>query len=143
MLGDREKCIQAQMDEYLSKPLKQNQLIQTILKCATLGGALLERNDQRRGMIGDSQADSEPQVKVIEPSSPTTPPSGRPTPKRPKMVGRGATDVGQTDDSPSIITADQSDPFERVSISFDGGGPRVRANVDTGIIQVTQRLMRW
>ncbi|TVY87070.1 Histidine protein kinase, partial [Lachnellula willkommii] len=43
MLGDREKCIQAQMDEYLSKPLKQNHLIQTILKCATLGGALLEK----------------------------------------------------------------------------------------------------
>jgi osomolarity two-component system sensor histidine kinase NIK1 len=44
MLGDREKCIQAQMDEYLSKPLKQNSLIQVILKqCATLGGPLLER----------------------------------------------------------------------------------------------------
>jgi osomolarity two-component system sensor histidine kinase NIK1 len=39
MVGDREKCIEAQMDEYLSKPLKQNQLIQTILKCAAPGGA--------------------------------------------------------------------------------------------------------
>ncbi|KAK6338990.1 histidine kinase osmosensor [Orbilia brochopaga] len=52
MLGDREKCIQAQMDEYLSKPLKQNQLIQTISKCAALGGTLLERgvskSDDRR-----------------------------------------------------------------------------------------------
>lgn len=47
MMGDREKCIQAQMDEYLSKPLQQNQLIQTILKCATLGGALLEKNRER------------------------------------------------------------------------------------------------
>ncbi|KAI1006732.1 Histidine protein kinase [Podosphaera aphanis] len=43
MLGDREKCIEAQMDDYLSKPLKQTHLIQTILKCATLGGALLEK----------------------------------------------------------------------------------------------------
>lgn len=43
MLGDREKCIQAQMDEYLSKPLKHNHLIQTILKCVTLGGELLEK----------------------------------------------------------------------------------------------------
>lgn len=36
MMGDREKCIQAQMDEYLSKPLKQNTLIQVILKVAGL-----------------------------------------------------------------------------------------------------------
>ncbi|KAL1880512.1 hypothetical protein VTK73DRAFT_5712 [Phialemonium thermophilum] len=47
MMGDREKCIQAQMDEYLSKPLQQNHLIQTILKCATLGGQLLEKNRER------------------------------------------------------------------------------------------------
>lgn len=32
MLGDREKCMQAQMDEYISKPLKPNLLIQTIAK---------------------------------------------------------------------------------------------------------------
>ncbi|KAK2744625.1 histidine kinase osmosensor [Myotisia sp. PD_48] len=44
MLGDRERCIQAQMDEYLSKPLKQGQMMQTIIKCATLGGPLLEKN---------------------------------------------------------------------------------------------------
>lgn len=47
MMGDREKCIQAQMDEYLSKPLQQNHLIQTILKCATLGGALLAKNREQ------------------------------------------------------------------------------------------------
>lgn len=47
MMGDRERCIQAQMDEYLSKPLQQNQLLQTILKCATLGGELLEKNRER------------------------------------------------------------------------------------------------
>jgi len=56
MLGDREKCIQAQMDEYLSKPLKPTQLIQTILKCATLGGALLERNNDPRTLGSDVSA---------------------------------------------------------------------------------------
>lgn len=50
MLGDREKCIQAQMDEYLSKPLKQNHLIQTILKCVTLGGELLEKQRDVRNV---------------------------------------------------------------------------------------------
>lgn len=34
MVGDREKCLQADMDEYLSKPLKQSHLIQTISKYA-------------------------------------------------------------------------------------------------------------
>lgn len=54
MLGDREKCIQAQMDEYLSKPLKQNQMLQTILKCATLGGNLLEKSKEpRMGSSGE------------------------------------------------------------------------------------------
>ncbi|KAF5120017.1 hypothetical protein DV452_001337 [Geotrichum candidum] len=33
MLGDRERCMQAQMDEYLSKPLKPALLVQTINKC--------------------------------------------------------------------------------------------------------------
>ncbi|ODV98035.1 hypothetical protein PACTADRAFT_47855 [Pachysolen tannophilus NRRL Y-2460] len=32
MLGDRERCMKAQMDEYLSKPLKPNLLVQTISK---------------------------------------------------------------------------------------------------------------
>lgn len=59
MMGDREKCIQAQMDEYLSKPLQQNQLIQTILKCATLGGPLLEKNRERElALQADAKASS-------------------------------------------------------------------------------------
>ncbi|KHJ34995.1 putative two-component histidine kinase [Erysiphe necator] len=54
MLGDREKCIQAQMDEYLSKPLKQNHLIQTILKCVTLGGELLEKGNLANNKNGQN-----------------------------------------------------------------------------------------
>jgi osomolarity two-component system sensor histidine kinase NIK1 len=36
MFGDRERCIAAGMDDYVSKPLNPSQLIQTILKCTKL-----------------------------------------------------------------------------------------------------------
>ena len=51
MLGDREKCIQAQMDEYLSKPLKQNLLMQTILRVASDGVTAMfqKQSTQRSG----------------------------------------------------------------------------------------------
>jgi osomolarity two-component system sensor histidine kinase NIK1 len=107
MLGDREKCIQAQMDEYLSKPLKPNQLIQTILKCATLGGALLDRRkDDGRGLLVDDST-----------SSDNSPDHNRLiTPKRPS-TGRGYTENGPSGmQSPAITTADQDDPMARVSV---------------------------
>ncbi|ODH45277.1 hypothetical protein ACO22_00274 [Paracoccidioides brasiliensis] len=52
MLGDREKCIQAQMDEYLAKPLKHNQMVQMILKCVTLGDSLLEKSNEPSALGG-------------------------------------------------------------------------------------------
>jgi len=70
MLGDREKCIQAQMDEYLSKPLKQNQMMQTILKCATLGGNFLEKNKETR--LAEAHADGRTQRPSLETRSITT-----------------------------------------------------------------------
>ncbi|KAK5012299.1 histidine kinase osmosensor [Cryomyces antarcticus] len=109
MLGDREKCIQAQMDEYLSKPLKQNQLIQTILKCATLGGALLERSSEPRM---PPIVDGSPDLGVV-PGEDLSPEN---TLKRPGFHGRGVTESAQMAmQSPAILTADQSDPLERVS----------------------------
>ena len=108
MLGDREKCIQAQMDEYLSKPLKPNQLIQTILKCATLGGALLERKGDSRGtrsdIDGEGQGSREP-----TPSS-----SGLMSPKRPHPLDRGFTEGGPAGmASPAITTAEMEDPMQQ------------------------------
>lgn len=106
MLGDREKCIQAQMDEYLSKPLKPAQLIQTILKCATLGGALLERKNDGRGYrpeetSGDAgQPGNSNQLTI---------------PKRPGMNDRGWTAGAPGGlQSPAITTAEEDDPLLRV-----------------------------
>lgn len=97
MVGDREKCIQAQMDEYLSKPLKQNQLIQTILKCSDPG-----RMFSDRGHGSDGTEDR----RLL-----SLPASGDPMDpmKRPNLDLRSATELGPA--SPSIVTADQTDPF--------------------------------
>lgn len=110
MLGDREKCIQAQMDEYLSKPLKQNQMMQTILKCATLGGKLLERGTETRLSAKDEPP--EPNKNSGTHSGPG------PGMTRPQLENRAVTAVAATDgscDSPTLLSTDQQDPLERVS----------------------------
>jgi len=113
MVGDREKCIQAQMDEYLSKPLKQNQLIQTILKCATLGGALLEHSHVTPTDGGDDRG---------IPHTPTKDLNGIPLngiSRRPPLEFRANTEVG-LGGSPSIVTADQADPLSLLLRSHSG-----------------------
>ncbi|KUJ22580.1 two-component osmosensing histidine-kinase [Mollisia scopiformis] len=120
MLGDRERCIQAQMDEYLSKPLKQNHLIQTILKCATLGGALLEKGRDVR----TSAKDEAPKAAT---------PNGTPSPGiapgssllRPPLEPRALTTTGPIShgslESPAIVTADQEDPLARLLMRAHSG----------------------
>ncbi|KAJ5589652.1 histidine kinase osmosensor [Penicillium hordei] len=95
MLGDREKCIQAQMDEYLSKPLKQNQMMQTILKCATLGGSLLEKSKESRisssgemHPIHSSVPDNQNQQQRSQKQQ------GLPSPSRPGMETRAISTAG-------------------------------------------------
>jgi osomolarity two-component system sensor histidine kinase NIK1 len=112
MLGDREKCIQAQMDEYLSKPLKQNHLIQTILKCATLGGALLEKGRERQNH--EESPNSKNGTQTQHPgSSPTQ------THLRPPIEPRAYTTTGPIShgslESPSVVTSEVEDPLSRVS----------------------------
>jgi osomolarity two-component system sensor histidine kinase NIK1 len=114
MLGDREKCIQAQMDEYLSKPLKQNHLIQTILKCATLGGALLEKGrDIRTSAKEDTPSSATPAV-----GSPASPKGKGGSTLRPP-IDKAITTSGPINhgslESPAVVTADSDDPLARVS----------------------------
>ncbi|KAI0160319.1 putative histidine kinase group protein [Xylariaceae sp. FL1272] len=97
MMGDRERCIQAQMDEYLSKPLQQNHLIQTILKCATLGGALLEKNRERElSRHGDKSSDD----------------GKSPAIARPSLEARSVTTAAPVA-SPSLVATSQGDPLQR------------------------------
>lgn len=116
MLGDREKCIQAQMDEYLSKPLKQNHLIQTILKCATLGGALLEKGREVRQSANEESPNSQNGTRgnIQHPASSPTPAHMRPAIEPRAYTTTGPINHGSVE-SPSLVTADAEDPLARVS----------------------------
>ncbi|KAI1083249.1 hypothetical protein F5B20DRAFT_568888 [Whalleya microplaca] len=100
MMGDRERCIQAQMDEYLSKPLQQNHLIKTILKCATLGGALLEKNRERELQRHTEQKSH-------------TQPNG----SRPSLEGRSISTqeqiMSKMENPSHMSTASSDDPLQR------------------------------
>lgn len=116
MLGDREKCIQAQMDEYLTKPLKQNQMMQTILKCATLGGKLLERGKEKRLSAKDGAIEDElgPLTQTASPGPPPAVVNGM---RRPHIEERAMTSSGPGNEnleSPALLSADQHDPLQRV-----------------------------
>jgi len=126
MMGDRERCIQAQMDEYLSKPLQQNHLIQTILKCATLGGQLLEKNRERdltrtADAVTGSRRDN---------GSPVVYSSAAVAGLRPSLASRALTAaeaaMNGNLESPSIVTADLDDPLNRARTSLSE--PNIHAN---------------
>ena len=65
MLGDREKCLQAEMDDYLSKPLRQTQLIQCVAKYAAMSGAMQEKKhgrNRRSQILGGAQVEQAMEV---------------------------------------------------------------------------------
>lgn len=117
MMGDRERCMQAQMDEYLSKPLQQNHLIQTILKCATLGGVLAQNRDRDMSRQADAKA-----VGQRAPADLTSQYLRAP---RPAIQSRGSDIVRSGVDSPALATAEQEDPLSRARTSNSLSAPPV------------------
>jgi osomolarity two-component system sensor histidine kinase NIK1 len=122
------------MDEYLSKPLQQNHLIQTILKCATLGGQLLEKNRERElaraadaatggrrdnpSLSAAYQSATAQATAAAEAAAATS--AAASAGARPSLATRAITAAeGLTAglESPSIVTADQEDPMGRARTS--------------------------
>lgn len=125
MMGDREKCIQAQMDEYLSKPLQQNHLIQTILKCATLGGQLLEKNRERElTRAAEAATGGRRDNGTLSAAYQAAAAANRPSMSSRAITAAEGVTTGL--DSPSLVTADQEDPLNRARTSLSE--PDIRAS---------------
>jgi osomolarity two-component system sensor histidine kinase NIK1 len=107
------------MDEYLSKPLKQNHLIQTILKCATLGGHLLEKGRDTRTSPNDEVPSSLTTASSLTTTATASPVAAASSFLRPPLEPHAFTTTGPINhgslESPAPVTGDQEDPLTRVS----------------------------
>jgi len=117
MLGDRDKCIQAQMDEYLSKPLKANELMQTILRCANLDPKFLNRGESvRRSGSGKSSSISLGKEQPLKLDKRQL--------LRPGMDTRSQSSIEARDNavSPAIFRDEESNPLERLVVGRSHSG---------------------
>ena len=117
MKDDRARCLEAEMDEYLTKPLNANLMMQTIIHCIAGGGKLLETHarsimEAKEGAKGATDAgakDAGPRKKI----------------KRPSMDYRAATatePINEAVESPMLL-ADPQDPTQ-AGVSAHSAGTR-------------------
>ena len=114
MLGNHEKYIQAQMDEYLSKPLKQHLLMQTILRVASDGiTAMFDKHARTKSIPKHAIAQAEREHHATSPGSPS----------RPAFTEKSITTTGPINhgsvESPSVLTDGQPDPIAAVQNSVN------------------------
>ena len=81
------------------------------MKCATLGGALLEQSNDSR-VVKSGKSGKEQDKEIAESKQP-------PTPKRPALDVRAFTQTATEGTSPAFLTADAQDPLDKVSPGAD------------------------
>ncbi|KAK5277218.1 histidine kinase osmosensor, partial [Exophiala xenobiotica] len=111
MLGDREKCIQAQMDEYLSKPLKQNLLMQTILRVASDHVTdMFSKHARKQSTVASESIPERPPLKAAPAQTEKDPNGLRPPFSERSITTSGPVNHGSVE-SPSIAKDGEPDPI--------------------------------
>ena len=169
MLGDRERCIAAEMDEYLSKPLKQNAMMQTILKTVSLGPlaskAPVRHSATKSAVINCPPPVSPPRSSLADSSVASAPPDLSATaapaaatssskqdnkpkgkPRRPVYNERSITTTGPIThgslESPSAEMEAEKNPLERVCLfPFTTDSGRISCKVE--VWENDCRLILW